>query len=213
MSITRPHVQSFTRARPPRQRPEINGIAKSVLTASEHASTVSGKVEFTDNLTNLDNFVTVTGAPTIASGMLTATRFSVTRCKVPLLTDDCEVSATIGATGSGKSRIMFFGDDNFASWYGLEVEQSLFSNRWYICRGINIFDCAKSNVVQSTSVNDVAKIRYDRAAGLLRMYRNGAQLATVPVPSKGQRNWALATGIDGAFNPGPRFTSVTAKDI
>jgi len=137
----------------------------------------------------------------------------VIRHKAALLSDYCEVEAVITGLPSGKSRIMFCGDDNFSSWYGLEVETGFFNNNWTICQGKGINTILKVPTARTTAVNDVAKIRYDKPAGQLRMYRNGTLLNSVPVPPKGLRRWGLATGIDGFLNVGVLFTSVTARDL
>ena len=228
-----PRPVSLPRALP-RRRPAAGARLtadrrKGALVDAAYDLTVTGKLSVTSDLSNLDQFVTLAGKPTIASGILGGG--AVVRHRAEALSDAHKVTVTIGSVAPGKTRLVICSDADFTKYYGLEIETGLINNKFHIIKGrgtdalldgyifseVDKFD----TTTVFTAVGDQVSVWYDRAHDMIRGYKGATEVVQLAVDPReiahgvGNRHHGVAVGVDLVFslNPGALPTAYTAVDV
>ena len=214
---------------------------KGAVSKTVHRTTMTTRATITDGFSNLSDFVTVAGEPTIVLGRLSGE--GVVRHNTELLTDSCKVTGTIGVLQTGSARLAVCGDQNMTHFYAIEVEQlagpvyklhlikgdtatGVLSGvlGWFLDQVnavLSLFNPdavkAQTYVVSVLTAGDTVAVWYDKPNSVLRGYVNGVQRLTLPVPRSeiphgpGYRFHGAASGVGG--NGGALFTSYEAEDV
>ena len=188
-----------------------DGNRAGVLAKTEYQLDVTPKMSVTDSFTNLNNFVTVYGTPTVSSGWLRGD--GIVRHKTEALTDSHKVTAVIGNKDLGKTRLFCCADSGLKSYYAVEIDSNIFfGDSISFIKGVpaasvesapgllgiltsilsllfgllSIFSRDVTPYATNTTVtlanNDEVGIWYDEPNSTVRIYHNDTAVLNVPVP-------------------------------
>lgn len=180
---------------------------KSALTRVFNRTVVGIKAHITDSFTTLDNFVVLSGEPTITSGRLS--NVGAVRHKDQCATDNYKVTAVVGDATSGRTILATCGSPGFDRFYGLQIENSPFGSSFSIVKGTGVTWTTSFGIfgiliglisllvglftiwaslfgaavqTQVVFVGDTVAIWWDEPNSVVRAYRNGVEVTTLDVP-------------------------------
>lgn len=188
------------------------GTGLGVLLNTDTILETTPKASISDTFTNLNDWVTIFGTPTIQSGNLAGE--GLIRHKTQALTDSHKVAAIVGDdTNFGSTRLFCCADESLSSYYAVEIQNNLiFPDRVNFIKGVpgssvqsapgllgilnsilalifgllSIFsrDVTPFATATSTALHngDEIAIWYDQPNSTVRIYKNATAILNIPVP-------------------------------
>lgn len=225
----------------PLPKPSTAAHGKSAVSAVVHSTVATIKAAISDTLTTLDNFVQLSGTPTITSGRLSGQ--GAVRHRDQMATDNYMVTATVGSDSFGRTRLVTCASESFDRFYAMEINSTfgtvciLKATGVAVTTSSGIFgvligllgfflgtfgsmaDIPKyDETIHDVAPGDEIAVWWDEENSVIRGYLNDVEVTHADVSpyeiphGDGYRYWGVIQGVDGA-DTGAQFTTIEAHDV